>query len=101
MRRLWRLFEFGFRPCVSLPGKSFRRSFFRPFGAGSSLAYPGLTPWAVFLRRFAAESSRNVLIRIRALVQPPLKNFVCGRALGGILNHGIAGKAFSGLEFFP
>ena len=30
-------------------------NFFRPFGAGSCFSfYPGLTPWAAFLRRFAA-----------------------------------------------
>jgi hypothetical protein len=30
------------------------RIFFRPFGAYQLLLYPGLAPWAVIFRRFAA-----------------------------------------------
>src|SRR5258706_7523249 len=52
-------------------GSTSQANFFRPFGAGLLPGiYPGLTPWAAFFRRFAADGLQGYAMpRLRVLNQ--------------------------------
>ncbi len=78
----------GKRQCVTWSRRCVRELVFRPFGASSfSHFHPRFSPWALFLRRFAAgilrpESAKRVLTHVQARSPAASRSILPVRAPG-------------------